>query len=381
VTYTSTGLYTNVYTVNNGCDSTVTLDLTIIICLGCTDPLALNYDSTANTDDGSCIYTGCTDSTAINYNLMATVDDGSCYYGGCQEPAPINIYADAITDNRATIYWANMNIGNCRVLKYVIRYRELGTNSWTTKSGGAGNGLCNFGLNNTSKTLLNLVPGTTYQYKIKAFYCYGGSSVWTLPKLFTTEDVCPPMINLSVQTFPANTNKAKFSWDSTGAYVFARIALRENNSGSSWQTAGGFGVYYPSLSVNKFGLQSGTDYRAQGRTFCDSNITAYRSWWTQPIFWTQPVTIRFNGSSNIKDLQVYPNPSRNKFNIMFRSDEVQKIEVRVLNILGKVVFQEDLFEFVGEYTKAIDLSNFDKAIYFLEIKTINGKINKKLILQ
>ena len=351
------------------------------VVYGCTDSLALNYFSGANIDDGSCIYAGCTDSTALNYDSTATIDDGSCYYGGCQEPAPINIYVDAITDNKATINWDNMNSNSCMVLKYVIRYRELGTNSWTTKSGGAGNGLCNFGLNNTSKTLLNLVPGTTYQYKIKAFYCFAGSSVWTLPKLFTTEDVCPPMTNLSVQTYPANTNKATFSWDSTGAYVFARIALRENNSGSSWQTAGGFGVYYPTLSVNKFGLQSGTDYRAQGRTFCDSNITSFRSWWTPLVFWTQPGSIRLNGSSNIKDLQVYPNPSRDKFNIVFRSDEVQKIEVRVLNILGKVVFQEDLFEFVGEYTKAVDLSDFEKAIYFLEIETVNGKINKKLVLQ
>ena len=31
VTYDSTGLYTNVYTGVNGCDSTVTLDLTITI--------------------------------------------------------------------------------------------------------------------------------------------------------------------------------------------------------------------------------------------------------------------------------------------------------------------------------------------------------------
>ena len=46
-----------------------------------------------------------------------------------------------------------------------------------------------------------------------------------------------------------------------------------------------FWVYYPTLYVNKFGLQSGESYRAQGRTFCDPNITAYRSPnWTSPIF-------------------------------------------------------------------------------------------------
>ena len=148
---------------------------------GCTDPGAINYFSGANTDDGSCIYTVCTDSTAINYNSMASIDDGSCYYGGCQTPAPINLYVDNITDDRATINWDNMNINTCKVLKYVIRYRELGTNTWISKSGGAGNGSCVFGLNNTSKILMNLSPGTTYQYKIKAFYCFEGPSVWTLP--------------------------------------------------------------------------------------------------------------------------------------------------------------------------------------------------------
>lgn len=49
--------------------------------LGCTDPLALNYDPEANMDDGSCEYVwGCTDPLAINYNPEATMDDGSCEY-------------------------------------------------------------------------------------------------------------------------------------------------------------------------------------------------------------------------------------------------------------------------------------------------------------
>ena len=104
----------------------------IPIIFGCTD--SLNYFSGANTDDGSCIYSGCTDSTALNYNPLATIDDGTCYYGQCQIPAPINLYVDGITDNRATINWDNMNSNTCKVWKYVIRFRKLGTYSWTTKS-------------------------------------------------------------------------------------------------------------------------------------------------------------------------------------------------------------------------------------------------------
>ena len=108
--------------------------------------------------------------------------------------------------------------------------------------------------------------------------------------------------------------------------------LRVDTVGAAWQTAGGFGVYYPTLFVNKFGLQSGQSYRAQGRTFCDSNITAYRSpTWTAPIFWTQPGTIRLDGGSSIANLNVYPNPSRDLFNISFNSEEhMQDLRIRIL---------------------------------------------------
>jgi len=41
------------------------------IILGCTDPLALNYNENATVDTGLCVYSGqtsgCTDPSAINY--------------------------------------------------------------------------------------------------------------------------------------------------------------------------------------------------------------------------------------------------------------------------------------------------------------------------
>lgn len=54
--------------------------------LGCTDPMAVNYNPNAIVDDGSCQYCddfvvyGCTYSGALNYNPNATVDDGSCIF-------------------------------------------------------------------------------------------------------------------------------------------------------------------------------------------------------------------------------------------------------------------------------------------------------------
>ena len=87
-TYYNSGIYTNVYTNTDGCDSTVNLDLTITSCPGCTDSLANNYNPFATIDDGTCLYSpfifGCTDSTALNYDPLATVDDSSCCYSSGQ---------------------------------------------------------------------------------------------------------------------------------------------------------------------------------------------------------------------------------------------------------------------------------------------------------
>ena len=80
-------------------------------------------------------------------------------------------------------------------------------------------------------------------------------------------------------------------------------------------------------------------------------------------------------------MDIYPNPSRDVFNITFTSETVQDLRVRVLNVVGEELINEDLQQFVGEYTKQIDLSNNAKGIYFLEIETNDGIINKKLILQ
>ena len=65
----------------------------------------------------------------------------------------------------------------------------------------------------------------------------------------------------------------------------------------------------------------------------------------------------------------------------FTSEDIQDLEVRVINVVGEVVYTENLEQFIGEYTKAIDLESYTKGIYFLEITTNNGVVNKKLVLQ
>ena len=73
----------------------------IPVILGCTNDLAFNYNPLANTDDGTCqpIITGCMDSDADNYNPTANTDDGSCYYIGCMDITACNYDSTATINN------------------------------------------------------------------------------------------------------------------------------------------------------------------------------------------------------------------------------------------------------------------------------------------
>ena len=353
---------------------------------GCTDSTACNFDVQANTDDGSClIISGCTDALALNYDSSACIDDGSCAYStACTTPTPTGIHAVDTIHTRVRIKWDNMSSSSCTPNQYRIQYRVQGTSAWSNKNVLNTSNCGPF--NQTGKLLTNLIPGTTYEYRVKAWYCYTtGSSTWSSIQTFATLSECPNVGNFNV--ISPLSSRAVFTWDdSNGPYSFVRIKLRvdtiSNPTGSDWQNAGGFGVNYGTWSRTKNGLVAGVRYRGQSRTWCDPSGGPYKSAsWTPLIFWTQPSSVRTGEDYAISNLDVYPNPSRDIFNISFISDEEQDFTLRVINLIGKEIIKEDMKQFVGQYAKSLDLSEYDKGVYLLEINTNFGKINKKMLLQ
>ena len=351
---------------------------------GCTDATACNFDPLADFDDASCILPdGCTDPLATNYDATATCDDGSCTYPSTCTPVPVTgVVMSDVIHNRATFNWDNMNSTTCSVDQMVIRYREVGSSSWTNKFLGQPTGSTIY--YGTNKRILGLTASTTYEYQFKIWYTGVSSPVnWGANPsgTFTTLGSCPNVGNFAVTT--GSTTQATFTWDdSNGAYSFVRIKMRPDTTGGAWVNVGGFGTSYPTYTKNKNGLTPGQSYRGQSKTWCDPTGGPYKAdSWTSLIFWTQPTSYRLKEDTAIANLDVYPNPSRDVFNVTFTSEDVQNLEVRVLNVVGEVVYTENLEQFVGEYTKAIDLATYTKGVYFLEITTNNGVVNKKLILQ
>lgn len=91
----------------------------------------------------------------------------------------------------------------------------------------------------------------------------------------------------------------------------------------------------------------------------------------------QPATVTGIDESNSvnPEISVYPNPTNGVFNI----DYSKANNIKVINTLGAVVYDEKL-DILAQGTKSIDLSNFSNGVYFINVSNSNGSSNHKLIL-
>ena len=65
----------------------------------------------------------------------------------------------------------------------------------------------------------------------------------------------------------------------------------------------------------------------------------------------------------------------------FTSEVKQNIELRVVNLLGEILFKENLVEYEGKYSTSFNLIEYSKGIYILELDSKYGLLNKKIVLQ
>ena len=260
------------------------------------------------------------------------------------------------------------------------KMRESGTNSFRYVNGGS-DGSIN-GLKG------NFDASTDYEWHTKA-WCTGNvdangdsdpmyHSGWGDFSSFSTEAPCDKMpTNLTTSSNGANT-AVIMSWDTpeSGApdHYFLEMTNLTTGAVYQWNNIPG-----GDNSKTKFGQSPGDEISWRIRGACGTNGTSWATIFSQPAEYTLGGARLEN--SALANLDVYPNPSRDIFNVTFTSKEAQTMTVKVVNMIGEEIFTEELTEFVGQYTKVIDMNTQPKGVYFLEITTSTGGINHKIITQ
>ena len=108
--------------------------------------------------------------------------------------------------------------------------------------------------------------------------------------------------------------------------------------------------------------------------------TSGAQWWT--ISDIPMLRMNFDPStiSSVTDVKqtifnVYPNPSNGKFVIAL--DANAKYDVTITNVLGQTVYATS----TNTMETTIDLSNFDKGVYTVELKNNDATFTEKVIVE
>ena len=83
---------------------------------------------------------------------------------------------------------------------------------------------------------------------------------------------------------------------------------------------------------------------------------------------------------NIKDLQLFPNPTSGLMRVSFNMEKTSDVQLIVTNIMGQMVLSQDIQINAGNYGTDIDASAFGQGIFFLNLATKEGRITKKFVV-
>ncbi len=118
---------------------------------------------------------------------------------------PNNIYATAEGENQVRISWEHREGAQ----KYQVRYKQIGTSTWTTVGTATGNPPSNF------KIINNLIPNKTYQFRIRTL-CSDGWSPYSKTIKYTNPGSLSKSKNdflvEGIQLYP-NPSKGQFTLD------------------------------------------------------------------------------------------------------------------------------------------------------------------------
>jgi hypothetical protein len=95
--------------------------------------------------------------------------------------------------------------------------------------------------------------------------------------------------------------------------------------------------------------------------------------WIQNALYTPDI-------SNTPMTRIYPNPAAGMITIEISNTGGQGIEIELLNVSGQIVFRKDYMNSQDPFVKQIDLSGFEKGVYFLRARKAGAVYNGKIIV-
>lgn len=85
--------------------------------------------------------------------------------------------------------------------------------------------------------------------------------------------------------------------------------------------------------------------------------------------------------SSLSQIAIYPNPNQGKFEVSFASLMVQDLTIEIYNLTGSIVYTENLKLDQGNMLHSIDLSDLSAQTYLMVLKTQEGQVVQRLVVE
>ena len=86
-----------------------------------------------------------------------------------------------------------------------------------------------------------------------------------------------------------------------------------------------------------------------------------------------PVTI-------VKHLEVFPNPLAEEGTISFYVSQSTNVEVRVVDMIGNMIYTESLRNVSGVQNLGVNSSDFSNGVYFISVTNGKDTMTKKVMI-
>lgn len=83
----------------------------------------------------------------------------------------------------------------------------------------------------------------------------------------------------------------------------------------------------------------------------------------------------------IQEIGIFPNPASSKVYIGFKTSENMNTKISILSLTGATLLENEHKNINGNFVTEVDLTNFSKGTYFVQIYSSKGKYVRKLVVE
>ncbi|GAB1370280.1 hypothetical protein MASR1M45_03400 [Candidatus Kapaibacterium sp.] len=219
---------------------------------------------------------------------------------------------------------------------------------------------------NTNQHLMDLMPETTYKWRVRQSDDNGNTSDWSDEWTFTTkvndkEYDAPLLVNPPDEATNVDYTSIEFTWESDGDEIEIEIYNDDYLSSYVGPNEGKYVVT---------NLEANTTYKWRMRQYYGLLVS---TWSEERTFTTSSVS-SVHDLLEIRNLNITPNPSSNVCNISCITKFDDSFEVSIIDISGREILKINLGDYSAntELNSSLNLSGIPAGAYLIQL---NGKFH------